>query len=233
MTPLLGLVSDTQSMSYHSSFIFGKSALGQSLIAQRWRQGNKKVFILGGVHGDEPEGIAAAIELQSRLLTSNPLRLDLTLLPIFNPDGALKFQRVNGNAVDLNRNLPTKDWSPDSKGPRYYPGPRAQSEPESTAMVNFLDTEKPDLIISLHSWNPILNVNGDCLVVAQRLSQLTGYGIDADIGYPTPGCLGTYAGLERKSPVITYEIERGLSLDKVIQIHPTAILEALKIVEAP
>ena len=58
---------------------------------------------------------------------------------------------------------------------------------------------------------------------------MTGYKIEPDIGYPTPGSLGTYAGLERQIPTLTYEIERELSFDLIIKNHVPAIIEGLKV----
>jgi protein MpaA len=36
-----------------------------------------------------------------------------------------------------------------------------------------------------------------------------GYPIKGDIGYPTPGSFGTWAGIEKKIPMVTLEIESG------------------------
>ncbi len=189
-----------------------------------------RVLILGGVHGDEIEGVACARGLLEAFLTHFPYQLQVTLIPEMNPEGVLLKTRGNAQGVDLNRNLPTKDWSPEAKTPRYQPGPHPLSEKENQALVEELK-KTPQLILSLHSWKPILNVNGDCLPEAEILAKITGYGIDTDIGYPTPGALGTYAGLERQMPTLTYEIERGLSLDQVLKIHVPAILEMLKTTE--
>lgn len=224
--------------------VLGKSSLGLPIVAYDFEPraagadsgagaaAAPRVLILGGVHGDEYEGVAAADGLLDALLASgNPFRLAITVVPRFNPDGVLNKTRGNGNGVDLNRNLPTKDWSPEIKTPRYHPGPRAGSEPENQALMAELESAKPRLILSLHSWNPVLNVNGDCLPEAESLSKSTGYKIDADIGYPTPGCLGTYAGLERDIPTLTYEIQRGQAVPEVLRIHVPAVLDALKITE--
>lgn len=190
-----------------------------------------RVLILGGVHGDEVEGVACARGLLESFLASFPYKIQVTLIPEMNPEGVLLKTRGNSRGVDLNRNLPTKDWSPETKTPRYNPGPQALSEKENQALVQELQN-KPHLIVSLHSWQPVLNVNGDCRPEAETLSKITGYKIDDDIGYPTPGCLGTYTGLERQIPTLTYEIERGLSLDQVIKTHVPAVLEMLKTSEA-
>lgn len=214
-------------------FIFGHSGLNLPIAAYRFSNGGAntgfaKVLILGGVHGDEIEGVIAAQGLLGHFMKAFPYKLDLTLVPAFNIDGVLYRTRTNSRGVDLNRNLPTKDWSPEIKTPRYHPGPFANSETENQALAQFIETEKPNFILSLHSWHPVLNVNGDCHNEAECLARWTGYKIDDDIGYPTPGCLGTFAGLERTSPTLTYEIERGLPPEPILKIHVPAILEALK-----
>lgn len=211
--------------------IFTYTSKGMPVIAYEFHNGGPEVLILGGVHGDEVEGVIASQELLKSFMQSFPYKLNLTLVPQFNFEGVIFKTRGNGNGVDLNRNLPTKDWSPEVKTPRYHPGPFAGSENENKGLIEYLEKKKPVFILSLHSWHPVLNVNGDCRAVAEILAQRTGYKIDDDIGYPTPGCLGTFTGLERHLPTITYEIERGLSAEKIIEIHVPAIMESLKILE--
>lgn len=214
-------------------FTFGHSSFGQPIVGFEIPSDPQapSVLILGGVHGDEYEGVVAAEGVLAALREGPAYRLNLTIVPRFNPDGVLFRTRGNGKGVDLNRNLPTKDWSPEAKTPRYFPGPAAGSEPENQALMRYLDEKKPKLVISLHSWNPILNVNGDCRPEAETIAKLTGYNIDDDIGYPTPGCLGTYAGLERQSPTLTYEIQRGQEVPDILKIHVPAVLAALKTAE--
>jgi len=186
-------------------------------------------LVLGGVHGDEVEGIVAAWGLYSEIVSGRfQPKLNLTLVPAFNLDGATLKTRTNGNGVDLNRNLPTNDWNPQAFNDRYPPGPSANSEPENQALTTWLDQTRPFFVLSLHSWKPLLNVNGDCSPEAEVLHARTGYVIEPSIGYPTPGCLGTYAGLERGMPTLTYEIERGLSAKEVLRVHVPAIVEALE-----
>ncbi|KHD87061.1 MAG: carboxypeptidase [Bdellovibrio sp. ArHS] len=211
--------------------IFTYTSKGMPVLSYEFHNGGPEVLILGGVHGDEVEGVIAAQELMKHFMRSNPYKLNITIVPQFNFEGVIFKTRGNGNGVDLNRNLPTKDWSPEVKTPRYHPGPFAGSENENKGLMDYCATKKPVFILSLHSWHPVLNVNGDCRKVAEVLAKHTGYKIDDDIGYPTPGCLGTYTGLERNLPTLTYEIERGLSAEKIIEIHVPAILESLKVLE--
>lgn len=212
--------------------IFTFTSKGLPVPAFEFHNSGPEVLILGGVHGDEVEGVIASQELLKHFMTSFPYKLNLTLVPQFNLEGVIFKTRGNGNGVDLNRNLPTKDWSPEVKTPRYHPGPFAGSESENKGLISYLEQKRPLFVLSLHSWQPVLNVNGDCYKVAEVLARRTGYKIDDDIGYPTPGCLGTFAGLERSLPTLTYEIERGLSAEKIIDIHVPAILESLKTLES-
>ncbi len=157
--------------------------------------------------------------------------LQITLIPCLNMDGMLALQRKNGASVDLNRNLPTLDWSPIAAKESYFPGKAPNSEPENQALVSYIDNFKPHFVLSLHSWHPMLNTNGDCKRIAQVISSFTGYKITDDIGYPTPGSLGTYCGIERNIPTLTYEIERYLDPKQIITVHVPAILEGLKVYE--
>ena len=213
------------------SFVFGQTASGVPILAHNFGQTGPRVLILGGVHGDEIEGVWAAHGLLNAFAQSFPYKLRLTLVPAFNLDGVLGKERRNSRGVDLNRNLPTNDWTDKVATERYNPGPSANSEPENQALVKFIDSEKPAFILSLHSWKPMLNINGDCRAEAEEIAKRTGYIIEETIGYPTPGCLGTYTGLEREMPTLTYEVERGLDQASVLKIHVPAILESLKVSE--
>lgn len=213
------------------SFIFGQTATKLPIPAWRFGRSGPRVLVLGGIHGDEIEGVIAAQGLLAHFASSFAYQLRLTLVPMANLDGVIRRERRNARGVDLNRNLPSKDWTNQVAEPRYYPGPVANSEPENQALVNFLNAEAPAFILSLHSWHPMLNINGDCRAEAEAIAARIGYKITETIGYPTPGCLGTYAGLERGMPTLTYEIERGLAAEPILQQHVPAILEGLKITE--
>ena len=210
------------------SFIFGHSSQNIPIFGHRFGTTGRHALVIGGVHGDEVEGVVATQGLLAKWITNFNLQLRVTLIPILNMDGVLKNERMNARGVDLNRNMPTKDWSSEATTPRYQPGPKSCSEPESQALVDFIDQQKPELIISLHSWKPVLNINGDCAPEAEAIASKTGYEISPTIGYSTPGCLGTYTGIERNIPTLTYEIERGLKAESVLAIHVDAVIEGLK-----
>ncbi|NCN42311.1 murein peptide amidase A [bacterium] len=211
--------------------VIGKSASGLPIVAHQFGREGAKILILGGVHGDEPEGVWASMGLMGAWQEAFPFKLRVTVIPQFNVDGVLRGERANLNGVDLNRNMPTNDWSSLVAQPRYNPGPEAGSESETKALVEWLEVEKPSFVLSLHSWKPMLNTNGNCLREAQAIADRTQYEIKDSIGYPTPGCLGTYCGLERDMPTLTYEIEKGLDISSVLKIHVPAVHEALKVSE--
>ncbi|MFN8848055.1 MAG: DUF2817 domain-containing protein, partial [Bdellovibrionales bacterium] len=120
-----------------------------------------KILILGGVHGDEIEGIACAKALISDFQQNFPYKIKVTVIPEMNPDGSLLNRRTNSRGVDLNRNMATRDWSPEVKSERYHPGPSPMSEVENQVLAEELKTTH--FVLSLHSWHPVINVNGNCL----------------------------------------------------------------------
>lgn len=191
------------------------------------------ILFIGGVHGDEPEGVRLAedflIWLQNQeQLDSKRLR-PWILIPCINPDGYEKNERINGNGVDLNRNFPCSDWTSEAKAPRYYPGPSPGSEPEVQALVQLIEDEKPQLIVHFHSWEPCVVYTGlPGKKAAELLTQGNPYQAREDIGYPTPGSLGQYGWIEHKIPVICIEEQEHIALDKVWP-HFKQGLEALMI----
>jgi protein MpaA len=194
--------------------LFGLSSQQLPIWLHRWGSSSgPHILVLGGVHGDEPEGVIAVSQIQAELLKTSPhWDLQISLVPEFNPEGVLRKTRQNSRGVDLNRNLPTQNWTSEAPGGiRYAPGPTPSSEPETVALLDFMRLQPVDLILSYHSYKPLVNPNGPAPQICQILAESSGYPIVEDMGYPHPGCLGTYAGLERGIPCITFEVERGLS----------------------
>ena len=207
--------------------LFGASSQGLPIIAYHFGKQGPVILVLGGVHGDEPEGNYIALGLLKRWLSKFPYKLQLCLVPCFNIEGSLTCQRANARKVDLNRNLPSKNWTSKFEKKKYNPGPKPASEPENKALAQWIEKNKPKLIISLHSWEPMINTNGNCEPEAGLMAKATGYKTADHIGYPTPGSLGDYCGLERDIPVITYEARRGGDIKEALDIHVPAIEKAL------
>lgn len=176
----------------------------------------KPILFIGGVHGDEPEGVRLAEELLRWMNDCQEELFPWILIPCINPDGYEKDQRTNANGVDLNRNFPSKDWSPDIKAERYFPGPKPGSENEVQALVQLIEDEKPQLIVHFHSWEPCVVYTGKAgQKAAEILGEDTGYEVREDIGYPTPGSLGQYGWLDKNVPVICIEAQEKTDLESV------------------
>jgi protein MpaA len=210
----------------------GSSRGGHEIKMIRIGDGPKNVLVLGGVHGDEPEGIRLVNQFVDFALKSfREPNLSLFIIPVFNEDGARKNERCNSNGVDLNRNLPTKDWSPIAAKERYFPGPHPNSEPENQLLVELLDLINPVFILSAHSWiNPMICTNGDCKGIPKAMRDVNDLIIQDDIGYPTPGSLGTYTGWERNIPTITLEVLEGDDPERVWLKQRGALLNAFRLI---
>lgn len=163
------------------------------------------IYLLAGVHGNEVEGIHILKEIFNWLKTNDQIDLPFVIIPILNIDGYRMGTRVNSHGVDLNRNLDSSNWTSQFKEKKYCPGDQALSEPENKYLVKLFNKYTPKIVISFHSWKPMLNYNGDCLDVVNFLNQHNNYQITDDIGYSTPGSLGSYLPEKLQAPVVTYE----------------------------
>lgn len=179
------------------------------------------LLFVGGVHGDEPEGVRLAQDFLTWLKSteeSDPEQIlhSWSLIPCLNVDGFASNERTNGRGVDLNRNFPSDDWSSEHKAPRYFPGTHPASEPEVQALTALIESMKPDLIIHFHSWEPCIVYTGAPAKEASTiLAGSTGYPVREDIGYPTPGSLGQFGWLAHKTPVICIEEQEGIALEEL------------------
>lgn len=190
-------------------------------------------LIMGAFHGDEPE---SAVVTTAFLQTFDPAafgKKQIGVVPVVNPDGLQRRQRVNTSGVDLNRNFPTRDWEEQNRETIYYSGPKPASEPEARFILEILEAYPPAKIISIHTPYKVINYDGPAKDLAESMSQVNGYPVTADIGYSTPGSFGTYVGKERNIPTITLELpEEGFNddeLHKNVQALHTAIHWALPV----
>ena len=169
---------------------------------------DKKLLIIGVFHGDEFQG---EYFINSYLKQDNtPSKNEIHYIPRLNKNN----KRVNLNNVDLNRNFPTKNWVK-SKKDDYFGGEEPNSEKETKFLVDLIEKEKYDAIITIHSPYKVINFDGPALELSKEIQKFLGYKITNDIGYPTPGSFGTYCGLERNIPTITIEIDETEELEEL------------------
>ncbi|MEN6545518.1 MAG: DUF2817 domain-containing protein [Armatimonadia bacterium] len=192
------------------SFTIGTSVRGKSIVAYRLGSGSERVIVLGGFHGNEPDGVNVCRSLL-KYLQSTPSALkgrQVIIVPAVNPDGLAAGTRVNAHKVDINRNW-SRNWRPKAAKDKYNPGPRPLSEPETQAVAKLLRQYPPDKVINLHQPLRCLNPTGTGIHMARAMKRCNGYPIKEDIGYPTPGSFGDYCGLSLGAAMLTVEFPAG------------------------
>lgn len=193
------------------------------IFAHFGQQSGNCVLFLGGVHGDELPTVYLMLKLAQYIKEHPEVVQDkcIVIAPLVNPDGYLASHptRVNANGVDINRNFPTRRWQPDAhrqwrtkskKNKRYYPGPRAGSENETTFQIALIKRFKPQKILSAHSPLNFFDYDGpssDLDSFEQWMEK-----ISKEARHPLkkfgvyPGSLGNYAGSERNIFTLTLEL---------------------------
>ena len=196
----------------HASSVYGTSVDGIPLTLYLPDSGRADVLVLSAIHGDESETTVAVSEAL-RCLPAGDLQAAVILCG--NPDGMLRGTRGNARGVDLNRNFPTSNWSPD---PVFYksrandardialsPGSEPASEPETRALLSLIERLKPRAVVSLHSALACIDDSG-ASHLGRQLADRCALPFLTEIGYPTPGSMGTWAG-EQGLNLVTLELE--------------------------
>ena len=168
-------------------------------------------LIIGVFHGDEPQGKFLIEEYIKNNVTDS-----LLFIPCLNPDGLQLGQRTNANGVDLNRNFPTKKWEL-TKTKEFIGGETPASEIETQFVIDIIQEYKPSLILTLHAPFKVVNYDGPAKEIAEKISKIIKYPVEASIGYPTPGSFGTFAGIERQIPTITLELDEKMPVENLIK----------------
>jgi murein peptide amidase A len=192
------------------------SVQGQPLLWRDYRSeapaGNtRRILLIGGIHGDEFSSVSTAFQWMQRLADDRTQPFYWRVVPVLNPDGLLRFPatRTNARGVDLNRNFPTPEWAHTALpywqnhtggDPRRYPGPAAQSEPETRWLLRHIERFRPHAIVSVHAPYGVLDYDGP-----REPPQQLGF-LKLHLLGTYPGSLGNYAGLYRGVPVITLEL---------------------------
>ena len=196
----------------HESTSYGTSLEGLPLSVYLPDSASAELLILASFHGDEAETTVVVSEAM-RCLPRGDLRAAVILCA--NPDGMLLGMRGNARGVDLNRNFPTSNWSPD---PVFYKtrandardialstGTEPASEPETQALLALIERLQPRAIVSLHSALACVDDSG-ASHLGKQLADRCALPFLTEIGYSTPGSMGTWAG-ERGLNLVTLELE--------------------------
>ncbi|HEX8169958.1 MAG TPA: murein tripeptide amidase MpaA [Thermoanaerobaculia bacterium] len=196
----------------HAGTVYGASVDGVPLTVYLPRSGSAELLLLAAIHGDEAETTVAVSEAL-RCLANEALQAAVILCG--NPDGMLRGTRGNGRGVDLNRNFPTSNWRPepvfyksranDARDIALSPGPEPASEPETQALLALIERLQPRAIVTLHSALACVDDSG-ASHLGRQLADRCALPFLNEIGYPTPGSMGTWAG-ERGLTLVTLELE--------------------------
>jgi len=139
--------------------------------------GDTEILFVGGIHGGYEWNTAlVAYELMDYLKANpdiTPDNIKVTVIPVLNPDGLFKVVgtverftvadvspsqdvqtsgRFNANNIDLNRNFDC-DWQPSAmwQNTAVNGGSQVFSEPESLAIKNYIETQKPKAVVVWYS----------------------------------------------------------------------------------
>ena len=170
---------------------------------------NPKVLVIGCFHGDEPQGNYLIEEYLKENNTTN-----LLFIPCLNEYGVRNNVRTNENGVDLNRNFPTRNWELTDKN-EFFGGETPSSEKETRFVVDIVEKYNPQIILTLHAPFKVVNYDGDARSLAEGISEIINYPVEENIGYPTPGSFGTWAGVERNIPTITLELDEEVEVESL------------------
>ena len=186
----------------------GKSTEGRPIRGRRFGGQGVGLLVFGGIHGDESATVEASIALASHLMGGRLLATPVWLLPAVNPDGVVRGSKNSARDVDLNRNFPALSFTT-AHAPGYFPGPAPLSEPETRVIADLLAREPIGAVVAVHAPFACINYDGPAAAWAEAVATACGWPARGDIGYPTPGSLGSWLGIDRGVPVLTLELPPG------------------------
>ncbi len=213
--------------------VVGRSVQGRPIKLAEVGRGREVVLVLAAFHGDEWQSTYVAERLRDSLIATGrvPRYRKVVIVTAVNPDGLHARRRTNAHRVDLNRNFPAANWRVSKAN-----GPTSASEPETRVVMKLLARYRPYIIVSIHTMGRgrhCVNYDGPAEHLADAMSRECGYPVRADIGYPTPGSFGTYAGKERQIPTITLELPRAATGEQCWRECRDALLAAVGFVGRP
>ena len=157
--------------------VIGKSVQGRDITAYHYGDGETKLLFVGGMHGGyEWNTVLLAYEFMDYLQatpTVIPKNIEVTVIPVLNPDGLQKVVgtagrfteanvpssqaatvpgRFNANNVDLNRNFDC-DWQSIGRwqSRQVDAGSKVFSEPESQALRDYVGARNPKAVVIWYS----------------------------------------------------------------------------------
>ncbi|MCB9887960.1 MAG: succinylglutamate desuccinylase/aspartoacylase family protein [Planctomycetes bacterium] len=206
----------------------GSSVEGRPIRYRRIGRGYRQVLWIGGIHGDEIEGMVATSELPTAFLRQPglPNRVTLHQVEDMNPDGRAAQRRTNLRGVDLNRDFPASNRTSGS----------GLTQPESRVIHELIQAIEPDLVVVAHSWRDryFINYDGPARPLARLFARKSGFPVvPSESIAATPGSLGSWCGWDRHVPTLTLEWRRGTLPAQAWEQTREAILAVIRGNEEP
>ena len=214
-----------QATLHDSVQVVGESVEGRPIEAHVLGDGPDVTLIIATIHGNEAAGTPLVHALMEHLRL-DPSCLDgrrVVIMPIANPDGYAARRRTNVNDVDLNRNFPAANRQDRSRFGTVL------SEPESRAIAGVLYYYRPRRIVSIHQPLNCIDYDGPAEELAAEMARHGDLPVKK-LG-ARPGSLGSHAGVDLGTPIITLELPReadALTRDVLWQRYGAALLAAVR-----
>jgi hypothetical protein len=215
--------------------VIGSSLEGRPLEAWTVGDGPARVYVVGGIHGDERAAAGASPDLLAALAADPPPGVTVRWVIDANPDGTAAGTRDNAAGVDLNRNWPAPDFV---AAPSH--GPEPLSEPESAALAADLEAFDPVLVVAFHAARegPFVNYDGPGSEAAHAFAAAASevgrrWEVVPALAWPTTGSLGTHLSGTLHLPVVTVEPSRWDRPDQVLGEMEAGLRSLLSAVAGP
>ena len=109
------------------------------------------------------------------------------------------------------------DYFANRKLVEFFGGEKPASEIETQFVIDIINEYKLEIILTLHAPFKVVNYDGPAEQLAEKISKIINYPVEPNIGYPTPGSFGTYAGVERQIKTITLELDEECPQDDLVK----------------
>lgn len=130
--------------------VAGKSLENRDIYKVEWGHGPVSILMWSQMHGNEPTATMALMDLLSFLSSDNQeyalyrdylsRQLQITIIPMLNPDGAERFTRRNAAKIDINRDALSKQ------------------SPEGELLIHLSEGLKPHWAFNLHDQRNMFSV---------------------------------------------------------------------------
>lgn len=220
----------------------GTSVSGRNIVSYTFGSGSETVLFVGATHGNEKSSkyiLDSFMDYLERNPSAVPLQNRVVIIPSLNPDGIADSRRTNDNNVDLNRNFPANNWKPavlmpDGSYLEYGGGTEPLSEPESSAIANYVRNVRPTFIATYHATGGIVMANGsgNSYSIASRYAEEVGYGDESYstasevFTHDTTGAFEDWVHDELDIPALLVELE-GYTYNEFDE-HLSAMLQIIQ-----